>query len=108
MAFVDTDSVERTGSQIRMRIDLRIERSPNNANGIRALLVGDCAEHWVQVTEGSYFSGDRLLGPVPAEPRHPAEPGTNYYLLLERACAGSYSSGAVDPVETVRRAWSSQ
>ena len=105
MAFVDTDTVRRTGSEIRMRIDLRIERPPGNANGIRALLAGDCAEHWIEVTEAAYFAGDRRLGPAPAEPRQRSEPGTNYYTLLDRACAGAYSSGAVDPVETVRRAW---
>lgn len=108
MAFVDTDSLVRTGSQIRMRIDLRIERPPGNANGIRALVTGDCADHWIQVTDGSYYAGDRLLGPVPAEPRHRAEPDTNYRTLLDRACVGNFSSGAVDPVEAVRRAWSSQ
>ena len=98
LAFVDVESLERVGSNLKFRVDMRIERPPVTADGTRGHISADCAERWFEVGEASYYRGSEWLKPAPSEARQPAGPGTNMGALLDNVCAGRFLSETVDPV----------
>ena len=103
LAFVDAATLVRTGDAADFRVDMRIERAPATADGTRARVAASCAERWFEISEASYYVGERWLKPAPDEARQTAAPGTNMYVFLENLCAGRFLSGTVDPVAYASR-----
>lgn len=102
VAFVDARTVERTGDDIRFRVDIRIERPPITADGLRGRVRADCRTYSFETSDMSYYVAERLLRAAPAEPAHQAAAGEHMFVLLENLCGGRFLSGSVDPVAYAR------
>jgi hypothetical protein len=97
VGFVDVATVERSGGDRRFWMDLRIERAPGRADGIRARVHADCGSRSYETSDGAYYLGDQRLHAAEPEPMRRAEAGQNMYVLLDNLCNDRYLSGSVDP-----------
>jgi hypothetical protein len=98
VVFVDRASIARSGDTADFLIDIRFEKPPSRADGIRAHVRGDCARHRYELVEQAYYAADARIADGAPSAMADAQPGTSMAATLDKVCAGRVKSSSVDPV----------
>jgi len=97
ISFIDLETIERSGDEVRFEMDVRFGRPPGRWDGFRARIRAGCqTRRWE--TEGvALYRGDERMGEAVPVPEQDAAPDSNAYQVIEAVCAGHYHTGTVDP-----------
>lgn len=97
VAFIDVETIERRGDEVRFAMEVRFRPQQGRANIIRARMRALCTpRRWA--SEGtSIYAGDELLNQSGPGEMDEARAGTNAVLVIDGVCNREFQSGSVDP-----------
>lgn len=103
VAFVDLDSLRRSGGDVRFTMQVRFSSAPAGQwDSLRASVHVECATgRWESTSSGLYL-GENLVRESGAVPMSETLPETNGYRVVQGVCGNSYMTGTVDPAEHAR------
>ena len=97
VAFVDVETIERRGDEVRFAMEVRFRPQQGRANIIRSVMRAQCTpRRWASEGASIYADGELIDRSGPDEMTE-ARPGTNGVLVIDGVCNGRFESGSVDP-----------
>ena len=103
VAFVDVETIERRGDEVRFAMEVRFRPQQGRANIIRSVMRAECTpRRWASEGAAIYADGELIDRSGPDEMAE-ARPGTNGVLVIDGVCNRQFQTGSVDPAAHAAR-----
>jgi opacity protein-like surface antigen len=97
VAFIDLDSLSRSGDDVRFNMQVRFSTSPAQWDSLRAQVHVECSTRRWESTSSGLYLGENMVQESGRVPMSDTLPETNGFRVVAGVCGNAYMSGTVVP-----------
>ena len=102
VAYADTDSISRSGDEIRFDYQIHFASPPLDFDRLRGRMRLQCGARLWGTENSARYQGERRGEEFSGGELRPVQPDTNGSVILDNLCSGRFVSGPVDPAAHAR------